>query len=166
MVFVKRFWTAFLIIFAVSSCQIPPIIAQMTANIDITNQANGVSQNTVANVNFNQVSRQIINNQTVLQFSNTDGYAIQFQLATPSVSAQTYSMGSSHSLTGSFTLTNQGQKITVQVISTGQGQLVINSINAGDQGVSSMSGNFEVNIGSTNNEEQSATGVLVGVINF
>lgn len=149
----------------VTSCQLPPVIAQMEANIDITSQTQG-SQNTVANVNFTERSVETIDGDTIIDFSNTDGYRIQFQLVGSSPSAGEYAMDSGNSLTGSFTLTNDGQSFVVNVMSTNTGQLNINSINIQDGELVSMSGGFEINITSGAQSEDQATGVLVGVISF
>ncbi|MCB0271413.1 MAG: hypothetical protein KDD46_00210 [Bdellovibrionales bacterium] len=147
-----------------TSCQLPPILAQMQANINISSQTQS-SQNSVANVNFTAVNREVISGQTIISFSNSDGYTIQFQLLGANVGAGTYDMGSGNSLTGSFTLTNNGQAFVVNVVSTSLGELVINSINASDSTISSMVGSFEVNI-TSGDPEQDADGVLVGTISF
>jgi hypothetical protein len=149
-----------------SSCQLPPPIAQMDANVSLSTETM-TNQSAFASVNFTQVTKEIINNQTILQFSNDDGYAIQFQLITSSLNAQTYDMSDGNSMSGTFNFTVNGQRLDIQVVSTGQGSLNVTSVTSTDNAVSSMQGSFVVNIASTGNEDATeATGVVNGIISF
>ncbi|MCB1198892.1 MAG: hypothetical protein KDK51_11000, partial [Deltaproteobacteria bacterium] len=148
----------------ITGCQIPPIIAQMTATINISSET-ATSQSSVANVNFNEVDYEVIGGESIIQFSNSDGYTIQFQLLGSSPNPTSYSMSSGNSLSGAFLLTNNGQSVSVNVVSTGLGSLEITSILIENDQVTSMSGSFKINV-TSGSAEQEADGIIEGIISF
>ncbi|MEZ4820756.1 MAG: hypothetical protein R3A45_13075 [Bdellovibrionota bacterium] len=94
----------------------------MTATINISSEtATGHQSPMLTSMKLTMRSLAVI----IIQFSNSDGYAIQFQLLGSSPNPTSYSMssGNSHFL-GLFINSTNGQSVSVNVVSTGLGSLI------------------------------------------